>query len=326
MRADNYYPGFKRQMRWGQDDLGIGYGNTKGDIWYVDGDKSTGGAGQSWDDAFPTITAANDAMSDDDVCFIAPGEYTEVDGVTITNDNVKFIGASGGSGTALTHTLMAPFDGELDGDLNPVTPGSSDGFILSGDNIEIAHLGFQGGAGYWMIDCDEDTDSTSNWVHDCYFYAHAQGSAYGVRMGRRDGDSGNAVSMVVEDCFFFKCGTTAINLDASRGQVKRNTFLLMHTASAGGGIVCPQSGSQRNSNEIVDNIFIGYGSPCDAKGINFSGANVPTVGTMWVDGNQFINFASATAACNRLATYGGRNWLGDQFLTDANPPVATTVS
>ena len=301
--------------------LSTGY--IKGNKWYVDGDATAGNDGETWETAFSTITAANAAMSDDDVCYIAPGEYTEVGAVVVTNNNVKFLGVLGGRGPAVVNTMLAPFDGELDTDLNPVTPGSSDGFHLDGNGIEIANLGFQGGAGYWMIDLpgSNDTNPSGTHIHNCYFYAHAQGSAGGVKLGNREaGGYGNAVSAVLEDCFFFKCGPIALNMDGSRQVVQRNKFIVFDNTTA---IDNPQSGTQRNTGTIADNRFVAWGTANQQKGINFSGASSPTAGTMLVDGNRFINFGSATLACNKLSTYGGVNYFNHQYLTAANPPVAT---
>lgn len=54
MRADRYYPGFRSgQAKWYPDDIVLpGFPLEGGNVWYVDGDKSSGGAGQSWEDAF----------------------------------------------------------------------------------------------------------------------------------------------------------------------------------------------------------------------------------------------------------------------------------
>jgi len=286
-----------------------------GDKWYVNGDVAGTGDGTTWDKAFKTFAEAVAAIGDDDVIFLAPGSYNEGVTHTITEDNVKIIGVGSGRGVATEPTLASYVSGSDEGD--------EDILYLEGDNIEVSGIRFLMGNGYWGIRAGETTNATNLWVHDCYFYSGAQGGGKGVEMGRRDGTNGNAISFLTENNTFFKCGT-GINLDGSRAQVKNNTFLAYGQTSV--QITCPQSGSQRNSNVITDNKFIVLRANDGEKGIYFSGASSPTDGTMLVDGNQFINFGSATLACNKLATYGGRNFLGDQFLTDANPPVATTYS
>jgi len=315
MKARNFMPAVAFGAKWYPEDIVGAGGGTKGDYWFVDADKSAGGTGQSWEDAWSTVANAVAALSDDDVLFIGPGSYNEGVTHTITESNVKVIGAQSGHGVATEPTLASYVSGSDE--------GSEDLLYLEGDNIEVAGIRFLMGNGYWGIRAGETTNATNLWVHDCYFYSGAQGGGKGVEMGRRDGTNGNAISFLTENNTFFKCGT-AINLDGSRAQVKNNTFLAYGQTSV--QITCPQSGSQRNSNVITDNKFIVLRAADGEKGIYFSGASSPTAGTMLVDNNQFINFANATAACNKLSTYGGRNWLGDQFLTDANPPVATTYS
>jgi len=315
MKARDYNPAVKFGARWYPEDMIGAGGGTKGKYWFVDGDKGTGQGGRSWEDAFGTFAEGVAALSDDDVLFLAPGSYNEGVTHTITEDNVKVIGCMSGRGVATAPTLASYVSGSDE--------GAEDLLYLEGDNIEVAGIRFLMGNGYWGIRAGEDVNSTNLWVHDCYFYSGAQGGGKGIEMGRRDGDEGNAISFLTENNTFFKCATS-INLDGSRAQVKNNTFLAYGQTSV--QITCPQSGSQRNSNVITDNKFTVLRANDGEKGIYFSGATSPTAGTMLVDGNQFINFGNATLACNKLSTYGGRNWLGDQFLTDANPPVATTVS
>ena len=75
-----------------------------GKVWFVDGDKSTGGAGATWEDAFVTLVAAEAAASAGDVIFVAaktmaktdtdPGSYTE--NLTIDTPQLSIIGVSRG--------------------------------------------------------------------------------------------------------------------------------------------------------------------------------------------------------------------------------------
>jgi len=311
-KEKNYMPAVKYGARWYPEDIVGAGGGTKGEYWFVDGDRSVGGGGGSWEDAFSTFGAAVSALGDDDVIYVAPGNYNEGVTHTITESNVKIFGAQSGRGVATEPTLASYVSGSDEGD--------EDLLILEGDNIEVAGIRFLPGNGYWGIRAGETTNATNLWVHDCYFYSGAQGGAKGVEMGRRDGTQGNAVSMLVENNTFFKCGT-GVNMDGSRAQLHNNLFLAYGQSST--QVVNPQSGSQRSSNVITDNRFVVLRANDGEKGIEFTGASSPTAGTMLVDGNTFINFGSATLACNKLSTYGGRNWFNDQFLTNANPPVAT---
>ncbi len=77
-------PGIKYGHRVHPHDLldGGGLGpmvKENGSYWFVDGDRSTGGAGKSWDDAFSTIAAAISAASAGDVIYVAPLEISAGD-------------------------------------------------------------------------------------------------------------------------------------------------------------------------------------------------------------------------------------------------------
>lgn len=311
--ARDYTPAVKMGHKWYPEDIvGFPY-NTKGNYWFVDGDLSSTGSGKSWVSAFSTFAEGVAALSDDDVLFLAPGSYNEGVTHTITEDNVKIIGVQSGHGVATAPTLASYVSGADEGD--------EDLLLLEGDNIEVAGIRFLPGNGYWGIRTGASVDPVNIWVHDCYFYSGAQGGAKGIEMGRRDGSNGNAISMLVENNVFFKCGTGVIT-DGSRQILQNNIFWAYGQTS-----ICvsnPQSGSQRAPLSILNNKFIVVRVADGERGIVFDAS--PTAGHIMIDGNQFINFQNATNACNKLSTFGGRNHLGDQFLTDANPPVATTYT
>ena len=50
-----------------------------GKVWYVDGDKSAGGGGSTWEDAFATLVAAEAAASAGDVIYVAGRTMTKTD-------------------------------------------------------------------------------------------------------------------------------------------------------------------------------------------------------------------------------------------------------
>jgi len=60
--------------------LGSGMSNVPGDVWYVDGNRSTTGAGTTWGGAFLTIQEAVTAAGAGDVIYIAPIEGTDLTG------------------------------------------------------------------------------------------------------------------------------------------------------------------------------------------------------------------------------------------------------
>src|SRR3990167_2277626 len=111
MRADRHYPGFHRNLKWYPDDLVVpGIPLEGGNVWYVDGDKSSGGAGGSWEDAFGesdfngNLSAFPSTIAAGDVIYVAgrtmaatdtdPISYTT--NLTIDVPQVSIIGVSRG--------------------------------------------------------------------------------------------------------------------------------------------------------------------------------------------------------------------------------------
>jgi len=160
MRAEDYYPGFKRGMRWGPDDV-IAGPVSKGDIWYVDGDKSAGGAGQSWDDAFATIGAAVSAASKNDVIYVAPllwgavqtdpNSYDETFTIPLAKSNLSIIG----TGTGRTQGGLPQMK---------IGSGSTAMITIEAPGCTIRNMGINGygstGGGI-LMDCDSGATKTA---------------------------------------------------------------------------------------------------------------------------------------------------------------------
>ena len=114
MRADRYYPGFragKRTLQWYPDDfVSAGLPLETGRIWYVDGDKSTGGAGAKWEDAFSesdftgSLSGISSSIAAGDVILVAGRTMAQTDtdpisyttNLTIDIPQVSIIGVSRG--------------------------------------------------------------------------------------------------------------------------------------------------------------------------------------------------------------------------------------
>ncbi len=158
MKANKNFP--LHGAKWYPEDLaGVVQPMTKGNrYWFVDGDKTTGGAGQSWEDAFYKIQDAIDAASAGDVIFIAerkitalatdPVSYAET--LIIDNDlsNLSLIGVSRGltqgglpqiaKGAGATHLLDIRAPGCLIANLgfngaSMTTDGGASGIYLNDD-------------------------------------------------------------------------------------------------------------------------------------------------------------------------------------------------
>lgn len=172
-----------------------------GDVWFVDGDKSTGGAGKTWEDAYATIAAAISAASAGDVIYIAaktitaaatdPVSYEE--NLTIPNakSSLSLIGVSRGrtqgglpqlkDGTTTTQEILrvrAP--GCLIANLGFNGAGNTGGSILLDESVSgynawgttIAGCHFKNGKGSTATDCR--TGGAIMW--------HANGGAWQVRI------------------------------------------------------------------------------------------------------------------------------------------------
>src|SRR3990167_10370559 len=141
-----------------------------GNIWFVDGDKSTGGAGASWEDAFATIVAAEAAASAGDVIYVAgktmaktdtdPGSYTE--NLTINTPQLSIIGVS---------------RGRSQGGLPQLKVGAtttSPIITISAPGVLVANLGFNGagatGGGILLDDDGGTTSAAFGWtIANCHF-------------------------------------------------------------------------------------------------------------------------------------------------------------
>lgn len=130
MKANNYYPLYG--AKWGPEDMtAVSYLNDTDGYLFVDGDKSTGGAGRSWADAYATIQAAVTAANAGDTIFVAgrtitatatdPVSYAETIIIPNATAQLSLIGVSrgrtqgglpqvkiGGSSTTAMLTIRAP--------------------------------------------------------------------------------------------------------------------------------------------------------------------------------------------------------------------------
>src|SRR3990167_9140841 len=108
-RADRYYPGFHRNLKWYPDDLVVpGVPLEGGNVWYVDGDKSSNGGGGSWEDAFSesqfngNLSSISSAIAAGDVFYVAGRTMaaTDTDPISYTTNlvvNLPQVSIIGGS-------------------------------------------------------------------------------------------------------------------------------------------------------------------------------------------------------------------------------------
>ena len=308
MRAENYYPGFKRSMRWEADDVLVGYGNTKGEVWYVDGDRSTGGAGQDWDDAFPTITEALAAATTDDVIFVGQGTYAE-ESLVVTQDNLKIIGV----GTGAFHRGPTIYNSAKTTDIQLMN--------VDAHNVEIAGLRF-------IVPNDAVSTAGSNtayaltyagshyggWIHHCSFQALGNYWGCALALGCH---SGSFESGTVENNHFHH-GANHIRVKwGSRMMIRNNHFTMMGDNAEGNCIRYESTTNASFGVSVKDNDFElmyttgGYGIFVKAT---------PTEGYFHIGGNRFSENFTVGHTISKLTGYeSAPNTYGDERIAIGNP-------
>ncbi|MHC4269158.1 MAG: right-handed parallel beta-helix repeat-containing protein [Planctomycetota bacterium] len=301
MRADRYYPGFKGQMKWGLEDVEqYGIPLDKGRIWYVDGDKSTGGAGGSWADAYSTVQDAIDAASAFDVILIAP----------------KLITDYTGDPTSYTENLVIPADkphlsligisrGRTQGGLPQMKVGTTttDPLLkVRAAGCLIQNLGFNGSGGTGggiLLDDDYATKTAfGTTIRNCHMKNCVGTTATNALTGGAImwTSAGNAWQVTIEGNHFYKNvgdivvkGTT--NTRPQDIVIRGNTFQAAVTSACDVNIITGGSGFQTVI--INDNIFTdlpALGSATTARYFDLTG----TLGGM-VCNNVFGCLGNATA-------------------------------
>ena len=289
MRADNYYPGFKQNMRWGQDDLAIGYGNTKGNIWYVDGDLATGGTGQSWGDAFSNISNAIAAAGDDDVIFVGQGQYKEAATINITQANLKLIASHRGPNKALIRTEIRQH-GNVD---TPCITVNVHGVEIAG--FRITPYSSNTGTG---IRLGSTANTYGTYIHDNYFYQVEVGDAMANAITLGVDSSHDCDSTYISNNHFFAGGnrTNGVGIiewnAATRSVIEGNTFFQYTNHDANYAINIFNAPGYRG--QILNNNFFAAEIGDDADRVCVA-VNNPTAvgGDVMIDGNHFVGYLGA---------------------------------
>jgi len=199
---------------------GVPMYNVKGDIFYVDSNKTVGGDGSSWDTACTTITAALAlVVNEDSVIFIREGTYAETGSLTLTttHNGLKLIGTNNTQGFEPVY----------------LTDSTSNAHIIvvnGAENVEIANLGF-----YSTVDTKyaivggvsgSATSAFGLYIHDCYCYC-SNGEGFFSELVNPD-----CPDLVIERCKVQGAQTAAIKLFATRGEV-RDCFIKPLAAKIG---------------------------------------------------------------------------------------------
>jgi len=186
---------------------GVAGANTKGNVWYVDGDLSASGDGTSWDTAYITIQEAVTAASAHDVIYISaitltdytgdPGSYDENIIIPYATSSLALIGISRG----LTQ-----------GGLPQIKIGGSsttEMLKIRAPGCLIMNLGFNGasstGGGILLDDDNTAKSAFGTTIINCHFKnckKHATNAASGGAI--MWGSAGNAWQVRISDCHFYK--------------------------------------------------------------------------------------------------------------------------
>lgn len=239
-------------------------------VWYVDSGKTAPASsedGLTWDTAFLTIGEALTAAGNNDVIYIAPGDYEIAAALEITQNGLTIIGPnrSANDYKALVYTSAA--DNLVEVDAN---------------NVSIIGLGFSaaGGNGHGIAIAGT-TASYKLYVAHCRFDGWGN-TGYGIKCD----DTQDQPDLVVEDCLFRSWATGAIYANCTRGVFRRN---MIWCDAASIGINFVQTGGNRPDSMAYDNLIIGSNST--DTGIKIA-ATEPTDGTLLIANNVVTNCAT----------------------------------
>ncbi len=188
----NWIPAFKYGHKlYPQNMVDAGVPVETGNVYFVDGDKSTGGAGKTWEDAFSTIQAAVTAASAGDVIYVAnktpsalatdPSSYAETIIIPNATSNLSIIGIS---------------RGRTQGGIPQIKIGSGTTSMLTvrAPGCFIANLGFNG---IWTADSTQ--------------------SVQGILLDDDGGSTKSAFGTTIVGCHFKNCAGSTASTNAAAG-------------------------------------------------------------------------------------------------------------
>jgi hypothetical protein len=176
----------------------------KGNVYYVDKDRSASGSGLSWSTAFKTIAEAitvmnaritwsNSPWAEGDICFIAPGTYAE--NLTSLPYGCMLVGAGHDMRDAQFGTKIKPASG------SPVDVGAA-------INSKFLQIGFESAD----TSAAFDADILNNCMfQDCYFTGPAETSTMAACIVTKD-----AVMNKIFNCIF-SCADKGIDVNYADG-------------------------------------------------------------------------------------------------------------
>ena len=266
--------------------------NVSGNFWFVNANNTAGvESGKTWDNSFTNVTDAISAASDNDVIFIAPGDYLEGATVAITQDNLKLIGPGNiNANSALIY--------------NTTDYSAYDLLTINANNVEIAGLGFTTiNDSSSAIRIATTVATYKTWIHDCRFDGYGAG-VYAIHTGT----TYDSPDVFVEGCEFRSWQTAALYCNATRGLYRNN---LIHVPAAAIGFDRP------------DQVYIGnyiLGANSTDTGIKIT--NAPSAGLYLIVENKIANCATTITGKTTNDAACILNYTGDASggaLIDPSP-------
>ena len=301
MDMRQFYPGPNSGAKWMPGDLMVGP-PSNGEYFFVDGSKSTGGAGKTWADAFADPQAAIDACTsrDNDVIFVAPrnssANNNRYDGnIKVNKRGIQIIGVGGFKETVIRASAgtLVPFTG-----LDAVTYLGVGMYVVStATDVEISGFQFDASGVYCGL-----------YWGDGYRIDNT------VYAGGADTENGS-----VHDCTF-KYGTTGLYYDgASNDHFLTNNYFYRQ---ADNGVYIGPGGTQSVSRvHILDNTF----SFCEDYGVflySASGTNHNHV----IGRNIFSSRVPGTTNMVPVSTAGATSYIsvvGNWMATTSDHELGT---
>ena len=269
------------------------------DIYFVDANLSSAGDGETWDTAYTTITAAIAQAGDNDVIYIAPGDYLEGATIAITEDNLRLIGVGGNQNS--NAVLL----------YNNTTYAAYDLLTVNANNVEIAGIGFTTiNDSCSAIKIATTAAAYKTWIHDCRFDGWSAGE-YAIHTGT----TYDSPDVLVEHNLFRAWTTSALFCNATRGIYRSN---IIHVPAATIGIEHYPNAANRPDQLYHQNIILGAAST--DTGIKIT--NTPSAGLYMIIENKVLNCNTSITgkATNDAACV--LNYVGDASggaLIDPSP-------
>jgi len=241
-------------------------------IWYVDSGKTSpavSGDGLTWDAAFLTIAEALTAAGENDVIYIAPGDYEISAALAITSSHHGL-------------TIIGPNRSCNDYKCLIYSDAAMNLFDVDANNVTIIGVGLSaaGGNGHGIAIAGT-TASYKLHIENCRLDGWGN-TGYAIKCD----DTQDQPDLTVINCLMRSWATGGIYHNATRGMYKGNTIWVDASAI---GINCVQTGGNRPDTLVADNRIIGSNS--GDTGIKIA-ATEPTDGTLMVVNNDVTNCAT----------------------------------